>query len=45
MLNALFIYTAGIITGGVIVLILLLTLLHYVNKAFEEDKKAPWRLE
>lgn len=35
----------GVITGGVIVLILLLTFLHYINKAFDEDKKEPWRLE
>lgn len=45
MLNALIIYTEGVITGGVIVLILLLTFLHYINKAFDEDKKDPWRLE
>ena len=45
MRDALIIYTAGVITGGVIVLILLLTFLYFINKAFEKDKKEPWRLE
>lgn len=43
--NALIIYTGGVITGAVIALVLLLTFLHFINKAFEEDNKNPWRLE
>lgn len=45
MLNALIIYTGGVITGTVISLVSLLTFLHFINKAFEEDNKKPWSLD
>ena len=45
MLDILIIYTGGVVTGAVIVLVCLLIFLHHINKAFEEDRKNPWRLE
>ena len=45
MLNALIIYTAGIVTGAVVSIVSMLAILRYINKAFDEDKKDPWRLE
>ena len=44
-MNALIIYTAGVVTGAVVVLVCLLIIVYYINKAFEEDRKNPWRLE
>ncbi len=45
LINALIIYTAGVVTGAVVVLVCFLIFLHHINKAFEEDRKNPWRLE